>query len=70
MTQPTAAQTAQALIEREGALLAERGRITMALDHVDKDLAGVRAAIEGVKLGQQLAQEIQAAAQASPQPSE
>lgn len=64
-TQSTAAQSVQQMLASEQKLLAQRGATQEVLEQIDRELASVRAALQGVRLGQELAAE--AAAQENPE---
>lgn len=66
MNQPSAAQTVQQILSSEQQLLARRGAVQEQLEQIDRELTGVRAAIQGIQLGQQLVNE--AATPAAPDP--
>lgn len=69
-TQNSAAQSIQNLLASEQQLLARRGAAHEALTQIDDELGRVRAAIQGVQLGQRLAAESVQQEDGLPEPTE
>lgn len=65
MNQPSATQMVQSLLSQEQTLLTELGTLVDRERSTRQNLERVRAAIEGIRIGQQLAAEAVEAAKAS-----
>lgn len=66
--QPTAAETIQNILGSEQQLLARRGALAEQMTEIDRELSAVRAALQGIQLGQRLAAEQAAPPEATPAP--
>lgn len=70
MNTTSAAQAVQNLLSSEQQLLARRGATQESLAQIDEELTRVRAAIQGVQIGQQLAAESAQQSADLPEPTE